>query len=68
MKVLSYDLLTAFASLFVGNREHYAVQQGNSSYWRMCEPLTLNLVACSFGGPWVLPYSMVDNSAALETT
>ena len=48
--MLAPDLLADFASLFVGNREHYAVQQRDGSYWRVCKPLTLDLVAAHLEG------------------
>jgi len=63
VKVLSYDLLAVFASLFVGNPEHYAVQQRNGSYWRVCEPLTLDLVAAHLEGRVTLGTYLLDSES-----
>ena len=63
MKILSYDLLADYASLFVHNREHYAVQQRDGSYWRVCEPLALDLVAAHLEGRVTLGTYLLDSES-----
>ena len=41
MERVVVEWITAYASLFVHNWNHYAVQQRDGAYWRMTEPLTL---------------------------
>ena len=48
--MLAVDLVAAFAVLFVHNTDQYAVQQRDGSYWRVCKPLTLDLVAAHLEG------------------
>src|SRR5579871_2790930 len=58
--VLTPDLVAAFASLFIHNPHHYAVQQWNGSYWRVCEPLTLEMVAAHLEGRITLGTYLLD--------
>ncbi len=60
---LAPDLVAAFASLFISNPEHYAVQQRNGSYWRVCEPLTLDLVAAHLEGRVTLGTYLLDSES-----
>ena len=61
--MLAPGLLAVFVSLFVGNREHYAVQQRDGSYWRVCEPLTLDLVVAHVEGRVTLGTYLLDSES-----
>ncbi len=54
------ELLEVYASLFVHCWSQYAVQQGDGSYWRVVEPLTLPLLAAHLEGRWTLGTYLLD--------
>ncbi len=55
------DLVADYASLFVQCPEHYAVQQGDGSYWRVAESLSLPLLAAHLAGRWTLGTYLLDH-------
>lgn len=57
---LAPELLAAYASLFVHSWQHYAVQQRDGSYWRVADPLSLQLVAAHLAGRWTLGTYLLD--------
>lgn len=63
MQEISSDLAAVFASLFVHNPHHYAIQQRNGSYWRVCELLTLDLVAAHLEGRVTLGTYLLDGDS-----
>ncbi len=60
MNQLPDDLVTAYASLFVHCWDTYAVQQHDGAYWRVCEPVTLPLLAAHLAGRWTLGSYLLD--------
>ncbi len=60
MQMIASDLVMAYASLFIHTTEHYAVQQRDGSYWRVCEPLTPGLVAAHLEGRITLGTYFLD--------
>lgn len=54
------DLVVAYAALFVGCWDAYAVQQADGAYWRVCEPVTLPLLAAHLAGRWTLGSYLLD--------
>lgn len=56
-------LVAAFASLFIHNADHYAVQQRNGSYWHVPEPLTLDLVVAHLAGRITLGTYLLDRAS-----
>src|ERR1700756_1157454 len=54
MERLSDGLVAVYASLFVHCWGQYAVQQGDGSYWRVAEPLTLPPLVAHVEGRWTL--------------
>jgi hypothetical protein len=56
------DLVEAYASLFVHCWSQYAVQQRNGSYWRVREPLTLQLLSAHLVGLYTLGTYLLDES------
>lgn len=63
MQLFDTDLVAAFSSLFVHNPQHYAVQQRDGSYWRVCEPLTPGLVAAHLEGRITLGTYLLDSAS-----
>ncbi len=53
-------LLGAYASLFVHRWDQYALQQRDGSYWRIAEPLTLDLLAAHLLGRCTLGTYLLD--------
>ena len=60
MLSLVTDLVEAYASLFVHCWSQYAVQQRDGSYWRVREPLTLQLLAAHLAGRCTLGTYLLD--------
>jgi CHC2 zinc finger len=60
---MSPELVVAYTSLFVQCWEQYAVQQGDGSYWRVAEPLSLPLVAAHLAGRWTLGTYLLDGQS-----
>src|SRR5215469_9199273 len=60
---LAADLVAAYASLFVHCSDQYAVQQRDGSYWRVAEPLSLQLVAAHLAGRWTLGTYLLDRQS-----
>ncbi len=60
MLSLVTDLVEAYASLFVHCWSQYAVQQREGSYWRVREPLTLQLLAAHLAGRCTLGTYLLD--------
>src|SRR5579871_2467264 len=54
MELPADDLVAAYAALFVGCPDAYAVQQADGAYWRVCERVTLPLLAAHLAGRWTL--------------
>jgi len=54
------DVVSSFASLFVHEWEHYAVQQRNGAYWRVPEPLTISLLLAHLAGQVTLGTYLLD--------
>ena len=54
------SLLSAYASLFVHEWGHYAVQQRSGAYWRVPEPLTLSLLSAHLMGQITLGTYLLD--------
>ena len=63
MERLVGERITAYASLFVHNWDHYAVQQRNGAYWRVTEPLTLPLLAAHLDGRVSLGTYLLDRAS-----
>src|SRR5579863_6874854 len=63
MSELSKEMVAAFASLFIHNTAHYAVQQWDGSYWHVPEPLTLDLVAAHLSGRLTLGTYLLDKDS-----
>jgi hypothetical protein len=63
MQELPYELLEAYASLFVQRFNQYAVQQCDGSYWRVVEPLLLSHLAAHLAGRWTLGSYLLDASS-----
>jgi TOTE conflict system, Archaeo-Eukaryotic Primase domain/CHC2 zinc finger len=59
---LSVALVEAYASVFVHQWDHYAVQQRDGSYWRVAEPLSLPLLAAHLAGQWTLGTYLLDET------
>jgi len=57
------DLVAAFASLFIHNADHYAVQQRDGSYWHVPEPLSPGLVAAHLAGRITLGTYLLDRDS-----
>jgi hypothetical protein len=64
MQELPVALVEAYASLFVHQWNHYAVQQRDGSYWRIAEPLSLPLLAAHLGGRWTLGTYLLDEASS----
>lgn len=60
MEWIRYDLVTAYASLFIHCWEAYAVQQQDGSYWRVANPLTVQLLTAHLAGQWTLGTYLLD--------
>jgi hypothetical protein len=54
------DLVVAYASLFVQRWDQYALQQRDGSYWRVGEPLSLQLLEGHLLGRWTLGTYLLD--------
>jgi len=54
------DVIAAFASVFVHEWGHYAVQQRNGAYWRVAEPLTVSLLSAHLAGQVTLGTYLLD--------
>ncbi len=54
------NMLSAYASLFVHEWGHYAVQQRDGRYWRVPEPLTLSLLLAHLMGQVTLGTYLLD--------
>src|SRR5258708_12811788 len=63
MERLSGELVAGYASLFAHCWGQYAVQQGDGSYWRVAEPLTLPLLAAHVEGRWTLGTYLLDEGS-----
>src|SRR5258708_3197877 len=63
MERLSGELVAGYASLFAHCWGQYAVQQGDGSYWRVAEPLTLPLLAAHLEGRWTLGTYLLDEGS-----
>ncbi len=57
------DLTGAFASLFVHRTDQYALQQRDGSYWRVSEPLSLDLLAAHLAGLCTLGTYLLDSES-----
>jgi len=57
------NVLSAYASLFVHEWGHYAVQQRSGAYWRVPEPLTLSLLLAHLAGQITLGAYLLDASS-----
>jgi len=53
-------VIVSFASLFVHEWGHYAIQQRSGAYWRMPEPLTLSLLSAHLAGQVTLGTYLLD--------
>ena len=63
MERLSGELVAGYASLFVHCWGQYAVQQGDGSYWRVAERLSLPLLAAHVEGRWTLGTYLLDEGS-----
>jgi len=54
------DVVSSFASVFVHEWGHYAVQQRNGAYWRVAEPLTVSLLSAHLTGQVTLGTYLLD--------
>ncbi len=54
------DVVSSFASVFVHEWGHYAVQQRNGAYWRVAEPLTVSLLSAHLAGHVTLGTYLLD--------
>jgi len=61
--MLPADLVAAYAAVFIHNADHYAVQQRDGSYWRVCEPVTPGLVAAHLAGRITLGTYLLDRAS-----
>jgi hypothetical protein len=61
--MLTPDLVAAYATAFIHNAEHYAVQQCNGSYWHVPQSLTLDLVAAHLQGRITLGTYVLDRAS-----
>lgn len=57
---LTEEVIASFASVFVHEWEHYAVQQRNGAYWRVAEPLTVSLLSAHLTGQVTLGAYLLD--------
>ncbi len=63
MESVVVEWIAAYASLFVHNWNHYAVQQRNGAYWRVTESLTLPLLAAHLDGRVSLGTYLLDTAS-----
>ncbi len=63
MNGMSVEWIEAYASLFVHNWDHYAVQQRNGGYWRITDPLTLPLLVAHLDGRVSLGTYLLDRAS-----
>ncbi len=54
------EVIASFASVFVHEWGHYAVQQRNGAYWRVAEPLTISLLLAHLAGRVTLGTYLLD--------
>ncbi len=53
-------VVSSFASLFVHEWGHYAIQQPSGAYWRVAEPLTVSLLSAHLAGQVTLGTYLLD--------
>jgi len=63
MSLVAFELVQAYASLFIHCWQQYAVQQRDGSYWRVQEPLSLSLLAAHLVGRWTLGTYLLDGAS-----
>ena len=63
MQHVTSELLEAYASVFVHNWHHYAVQQRDGAYCRVAEPLSWSLLAAHLDGRVSLGTYLLDGAS-----
>ena len=63
MQRVTTELLEVYASLFVHNWQHYAVQQRDGSYWRVAQSLSWSLLAAHLDGCVSLGTYLLDGAS-----
>jgi hypothetical protein len=63
MQEFPWELLEAYASLYVQRFDQYAVQQRDGSYWRVGEQLSLSHLSAHLAGRWTLGSYLLDASS-----